>query len=150
VSFTAVVEAHGRTATGIAVPEEEVLALDGGKRPAVTVTFGSGFSYRTTVAPMGGRYLIPVSAEIRQEAGLSAGDEVTVTLVLDTAPRVLDVPADLAAALAGSPAAQAFWDTLSYSNRRGYVMAVEGARAADTRARRIASTVEKLEAGKVR
>jgi hypothetical protein len=150
VTFIATLDAHGKTATGIRVPEPEVLALGAGKRPAVLVTFDSGFSYRTTVAPMGGEFLVPVSAEIRAASGLAAGDSVTVTLALDTAPRVLDVPGDLAGAIAGSPAAQAFWDGLSYSNRRGYVMAVEGAKAADTRARRITSTVEKLEAGKIR
>lgn len=138
----------GKTATGIEVPPEVVEALGAGKRPAVTVTINGGHAYRSTVAVMGGKYLLPVSAENRAAAGLTAGDEVDVELVLDEAPREVEVPDDLTAALAAEPAARAFFDGLSYSNRRRLVLAIEGAKAEETRRRRIAKTVENLADGK--
>src|SRR4051794_37198482 len=98
MSFRTTLELHGKTATGIQVPDAVVAALGSGRKPAVTVTV-NGYSYRTTVAVMGGKNMTPVSAEHRQAAGLTAGDEVEVALVLDTEPRTVDVPAELAAAL---------------------------------------------------
>ena len=89
---------NGKTATGIEVSDEIVAGLGQGKRPPVRVTIG-GYSYRTTVARMGGRFLISLSAENLAAAGVAAGDEVEVGLELDDAPREVEVPADLAAAL---------------------------------------------------
>lgn len=146
-TFRTTVELGGKTATGFEVPEQVVAELGSGKRPAVTVTVG-GHSYPSTVAVMGGRYMVPLSAENRTASGLAAGDEVEVGLVLDTVPRELVVPDDLAAAIAGDPDAQRFWDTLSYSNRRRHTLSVEGAKADATRQRRIAKAVEDLKAGK--
>ena len=99
-------EQNGKTAVGFAVPEETVLALGKGKRPPVSVTI-NGYTYRSTVAPMGGRYLVGVSAENRAGAGVAGGQEVDVDLELDTAPREIELPADFAAALAGDPDAGA-------------------------------------------
>jgi hypothetical protein len=79
---------------GIEVPADIVDARGAGKRPPVTVTV-NGYSYRSTVASMGGRYLLPFSAERRSESGISGGDAIDVELELDTAPRVVDVPEDL-------------------------------------------------------
>jgi hypothetical protein len=129
--------------TGIEVPAEMVEALGGGKRAAVVVTV-NGFEYRSTVASMGGRFLLPFSAARREESGISGGDAIDVELTLDTAPRVVEVPDDLQAALDASPAAAAAWEKLSYSNRKGHVDGVLSARAAETRARRIAAIVTKL------
>jgi hypothetical protein len=143
MKFTATLEQHGKTATGIVVPDDVVTGLGAGKRPAVTVTI-NGHSWRSTVAVMGGQNLVGVSAENRAAAGVSAGDVVEVELVLDAAPREVYVPADLAAALRESPAADAAFAALSYSNKSRYVLAVNGAKAAETRARRIARTVEEL------
>lgn len=137
------IELGGKTATGFAVPDEVVTALGQGKKPPVTVTIGS-HSYRSTVAVMGGRYMIPLSAENREAAGVAAGDEVTVGIELDIAERVLQVPDDLASAIAADAAAQSFWDTLSYSRRRRIVLGVEGAKAAETRARRVTKSVADL------
>ena len=148
MSFRATLESNGKTATGIEVPPEVVEALGSGKRPAVTVTINGHHTYRSTVAVMGGRFLLPVSAEQRTAAGIVAGDELEVDLVLDTAPREVDVPDDLTAALAAEPAARACFDGLSYSNRRRLVLAIEGAKADETRRRRIAKTVADLAAGK--
>ena len=133
--FRTTVELGGKTATGFEVPEQVVAGLGGGKRPAVTVTVG-GHSYRSTVAVMGGRFLLPLSADNRAAAGLAAGDEVEVELEPDTAPRELVVPDDLAAAIAADPVAQSFFESLSYSNRRRHVLSVQGAKADETRRRR--------------
>ncbi len=129
--------------TGIEVPADVVEALGAGKRPPVVVNV-NGFSYRSTVAPMGGKFLIPFSAARRQDSGIGGGDAVEVDLTLDTAPRTIEVPADLRTALDASPKAAAAWETLSFSNRKAQVEAVAGAKAAETRTRRIAAIVAKL------
>ena len=128
--------------TGIEVPADVVEALGAGKRPPVVVNV-NGFEYRSTVAPMGGRYLLPFSAARRNESGIKGGDAIDVELTLDTAPRTVDVPDDLRAALDALPAA-AGWEKLSNSNRKAQVESVQGAKAAETRARRIAAIVAKL------
>ncbi len=149
MQFRAVLETEGKTATGINVPDEVVEALGAGKRPRVTVTI-NGHSYRSSVAVLGGRYMLGVSAENRAAAGVQGGDTVDVDLELDTAPREVTVPPELAAALAAVPAAQATFDGLSYSNKSWHVLQVEGAKSDETRRRRIAKSVEALAAGKVR
>lgn len=130
--------------TGIEVPAEVVEALGAGKRPAVVVDV-NGYRYRSTVAPMGGKYLIPFSAERRTESGINGGDAIDVELTVDTEPRVVEVPEDLRAALDESPSAAKRWETLSYSTQKGHVTAVTGAKAAETRARRIAKVIAELE-----
>lgn len=144
--FTSTLELGGRTATGLEVPDEVVTGLAAGKRPKVTVTI-NGYTYRSSIAVMGGRYLLPVSAEVRAGAGVAAGDVVEVEVALDDAPREVAVPEDLAAALAADPAAAAAFATLSYSHQSRHVLAVEGAKAAETRARRVAKTIEVLRGG---
>jgi hypothetical protein len=146
MKFRATVLLEGKTATGFRVPADVVASFDRGKRPPVTVTI-NGYTYRSTVAAYGDDYLLPLAAEHRAAAGVAAGDEIEVSLELDTAPREVEVPADLASALDADPPARAFFDGLSYSNRRRIVLAVEGAKAPETRVRRIASWVERLRAG---
>ena len=147
--FRATLETEGKTATGINVPAEVVDALGGGKRPRVTVTI-NGHTYRSSVAVLGGRYMLGVSAENRAAAGVEGGQDVDVELELDTAPREVTVPPDFAAALAAEPAAQATFDGLSYSNKSWHVLQIDGAKTDETRQRRIAKSVEALRAGKVR
>ncbi|TCK27327.1 YdeI/OmpD-associated family protein [Pseudonocardia endophytica] len=141
--FTTTVELGGKTATGFAVPDEVVTALGSGKRPAVAVTVG-GHTYRTTVSSMGGRYMVPLSAENRSAAGVAAGDEVDVDVELDTAPREVVVPDDLAAALDAAPGARAAYDGLSFTRRKEYARLVDDAKTDATRQRRIAKAVEEL------
>ncbi|GAA4840118.1 hypothetical protein GCM10023221_17300 [Luteimicrobium xylanilyticum] len=141
--FRATLELNGKTATGIEVPPDVVEALGGGKRPAVTVTIG-GHSYRSTVGVMGGRTLIPVSAENRARAGIAAGDVVDVEVERDDAPRELEVPDDLARALDAVPAARAAFDALSFSGKQRYVDPVVQTKAPETRERRIAKAVADL------
>jgi hypothetical protein len=142
VTFSAVLELAGKTATGIEVPPHVLESLGGGKRPAVTVSLGA-YVYRSTIGVMSGRFLIPVSAEHREAAGLTAGDDVHVTLDLDTAPRTVAVPDDLATALDAGGVRAAF-DALSPSARKAHVTSVEGTTVAETRARRVAKVVAGL------
>jgi hypothetical protein len=145
--FRATVESNGRTATGIAVPDEVVEALAAGKRPPVVISIGD-HSYRTTVARMGGRYLVPLSAENREAAAVAAGDVVDVGIELDDAPREVAVPDDLRAALARDGTARANFQRLSYSHRKEWVRWIEEAKRPETRERRVSGTVESLRAGK--
>nr|WP_202129623.1 YdeI/OmpD-associated family protein [Rathayibacter rathayi] len=128
--------------TGIEVPPEVLESLGGGKRPAVVVSV-NGYRFTSTVGVMGGRALIPFSAEKRRATKLAGGDAIEVMIELDTAPREVLVPEDLATALAEAGVAERF-AALSPSARKAHVTAVEGAKAAQTRARRIASAVATL------
>jgi hypothetical protein len=130
-------------ATGIVVPPEAIAALDSGKKPKVKVSL-KGYTYRTTVAVMGGLFMLPLAAEHRNAAGVKAGEKVEVTLELDTEPRIVVVPDDLAAALAKKKGATAAFDALAYSARKEHVRQVETAKAAETRSRRIAGIVAKM------
>ncbi|MGZ8649610.1 MAG: YdeI/OmpD-associated family protein [Solirubrobacteraceae bacterium] len=141
--FRATIDLNGKTATGIRVPPDVVAALDSGKRPAVRVTI-AGYTYRTTVAPRGDRFLISVSAENRERAGVAAGDEVDVDLELDTEPREITVPRELRDALDDDAEAGRAFDAPSYSKKQRHVLAVEGAKTAETRQRRIAKAVDEL------
>ncbi|HKB27417.1 MAG TPA: YdeI/OmpD-associated family protein [Candidatus Limnocylindrales bacterium] len=137
----------GKTAAGFVVPEEVMAGLGAGKKPAVTVTI-NGHSYRSTVATIDGRPMVGVSAENRAAAGVAGGDDLDVDLVLDTAPRTVELPADFAAALATEPRAQAFFDGLNYSERRWFVLGVEDAKTAETRQRRIEKFIARLLEGR--
>ena len=144
--FRTTIELGGKTATGFQVPPEVVAALGSTKRPPVRVTI-NGYTYRSTVAPMGGVFMLPLAAEHRTAAGLVAGDEVDVDLELDTAPREVEVPPDFAAALAGDADAQRAFDNLSYSNKRRHILSIEDAKTPATRERRITKAIETLRAG---
>jgi hypothetical protein len=141
--FRATLQLEGKTATGISVPADAVTALSKGQRPPVYVTI-NGYTYRSTIAAYNGAHFLPVSAAVREAAGVSAGEEVEVELALDEAPRVVEVPADFAQAIATEPEAERFFNTLSYSIQRRYVMAVDEAKTAETRQRRIAKSVQML------
>ena len=139
----------GKTATGVEIPEEIVTALGAGRRPPITVTI-NGFTYRSTVAVMGGAYMVGVNADNREGAGVKGGDEVDVDIELDTAPREVVVPAELAAALDAEPAARRTFDGLSTSNKSWHTYQVENAKTEETRQRRIAKSIEALREGKPR
>ena len=149
MKFRTTILESGGTTTGIRVPDEVMDALGKGKRPAVRVTI-NGFTYRSTVATLGGEPMVGVSAENRAGANVKGGDEVDVDIELDTEPREVSVPEDLAAALEADAAARGTWDRLSYSNRSWHVLQVTGARTDETRQRRIARSIEALREGRVR
>ena len=148
MKFRAVIQLGGKTATGIRVPPEVVESLGSSKRPAVRVTI-NGHTYRSSVASLGGEYMLPVSAEVRQSAGVSAGDEVDVDIELDSEPREVTVPPDFAEALEADADARRFFDGLSYSNKRRFVLSIEDAKTPETRQRRIAKAVSTLREGRI-
>ncbi|MDP9467228.1 MAG: YdeI/OmpD-associated family protein [Chloroflexota bacterium] len=147
MKFRATIEGAGKTAAGIHVPNEVVAALGPSRKPAVKVTL-KGYTYRSSVATVGGRFMIGVSAQVREAAGVAAGDDLDVDLELDTEPRVVTVPSDLAAALHRDAAARRTFDALSYSNKRRLVEPIAAAKAPETRERRIARTVAMLHEGR--
>ncbi len=135
--------------TGIVVPAEAVARLDAGRRPPVHVEV-NGHRYRSTVAVMGGQYLVSVSAAVREAAGLQAGDALTVTLTVADTPREVAVPDDLAAALAQDDRVGAFFAGLSNSLQRYHVDTITAAKTPQTRQRRIEKALELFRAGKKR
>ena len=149
MKFRTTIAQTGSTTTGIPVPDDVVEALGGGRRPAVTVTV-NGYTYRSSIAAMGGGSMISLSSEHREKSGLSGGDEVEVELELDTAPREVTVPPALQAALDADPAARATWDKLSYSNKSWHALQIDGAKSDETRDRRVARSIEALREGRVR
>src|SRR2546430_7175187 len=147
MKFRATIELAGKTATGIEVPAAVVATLGSSKKPAVRVTM-KGYTYRSTVATMGGRFMLPISAQVRDAAGVAAGDKLDVVVELDTEPRAVTVPADLARALARDAAARRFFEELSFSNKQRIVISIEAAKAPETRERRIAKAVSGLREGR--
>lgn len=144
---TELIKGDGDT-TGFVIPEKVVDAFGQGKKPKVTVTINGKFSYPNTVAVMGGQYMIGISKERRKLAGVEAGQMIDVTLELDTAPRVMEVPPDLQKALDKDKAAKAHFATLSYSNQRKHIDPINDAKTEETRARRIEKSVALFHEGK--
>ena len=147
--FRTTLEQAGKTATGFEVPTTVVEGLGGGKRPPVRVTI-KGHTYRSTVASMDGRFMVGVSAENREAAGVAGGDVVDVDIELDTVPREVTVPPDFAKALKKDAKAKKTFDALSYSNKGWHVQSIEGAKTDETRQRRIAKSVAALREGRPR
>jgi len=145
MEFHAPLDLDGKTATGITVPPEVIDALGGGKRPAVLVTI-NGHSFSTTIGSMKGTCKISVSAERRGLIGASAGDPLCVSVELDTAPTELAIPSELADALATDQAAAAFFASLTASQRKGFVVPIDEAKTAGTRARRVEKSLTALRA----
>ncbi|WP_029138275.1 YdeI/OmpD-associated family protein [Nakamurella lactea] len=140
MQFRAELEATGANTTGIRVPADLVEELGGGRRPKVVVTLGE-YSYRNSIALMGGEFWLGVSAEHRAGSGLTAGDAVEVTIELDTAPRTVEVPDDLADALTATAGAREAFDAMAYTHRKEWVRSIEEAKKPETRAKRIAAAV---------
>ena len=147
MKFRASIELAGKTATGIEVPAAVVAKLGSSKKPAVRVTM-KGYTYRSTVATMGGRFMLPISSQVREAASVKAGDQVDVHVELDMAPREVTVPADFARALARDAAARRFFEGLSFSNKQRIVISIEAAKAPETRERRIVKAVSGLREGR--
>lgn len=135
--------------TGIVVPDSVIEQLAAGRRPPVLVDV-NGYEYRSTVAVMGGQYLVGVSAAVRAATGLKGGDPIRVSLTVADSPRVVDVPADFSAALESDEAARQFFDSLSNSLQRYHVDNVNAAKTPETRERRISKAVTLFLEGKKR
>ena len=136
-----------KTAAGIEVPAKVVAALGSSMRPPVRATI-NGFTYRSTVAVMGGKFMLGVSNEVRKSAGVAAGDTVDIDLELDTEAREVSIPSDFAAALARDVNAQKFFDGLSYSKKLRLVIPID-VKDAEMRKRRISETVARLTEGRI-
>jgi hypothetical protein len=148
VTFETTVAVNGNN-TGIVVPEEAIEQLAAGKRPPVVVNV-NGYGYRNTVAVMGGKYMISVSAAVRKATGLKGGDPVRVTLAVADTPREVTLPADFAAALAADEQASVFFGKLSNSMQRYHTDNITAAKSADTRQRRIDKALDLFRAGRPR
>jgi hypothetical protein len=143
MQFRAIIELSGKSATGIEVPAEIVESLGQGKRPPVIVTI-DGHTYRTTIGVMGGRSMVPLSAENRSAAGVAAGDEVEVEIALDRQPREVSVPADFAEALSKEGAAQSAFEKMSNSHKQRWILSITSAKTSETRQRRITKAIEAI------
>ena len=148
-TFRAELLQSGKTTAGFEVPDEIVNELRGGGHPKVVVRIG-GYEFRTSIARMGERYMLGVSNERRTESGIAPGETHDVEVALDTAPREVELPEDLATALAGDREAKIFFDTLSYSKQSWHVLKVLEAKTPETRARRVRTSVEMLRDGRAR
>ena len=146
--FRAIIQLGGKTATGIRVPPEVIESLGSSKKPPVRVTI-NGYTYRSTVATVSGEFMVGVSAEVREKAGVAAGDEVDVDIELDTLPREVTVPPDFKDALDRDADARRFFDGLSYSNKRRIVVPIDDAKTDETRQRRIEKAVSMLREGRI-
>lgn len=135
--------------TGIPVPDHVLDELGAGRRPRVVADI-DGYVMSASVGSMGGQALLAFSKARREASGFARGREVTVTIRLDDGPEHLEIPGDLAEALAGSPNARTFFDSLASSYRKNFVTQITSAKQAETRERRIATTIQKLEAGEKR
>jgi hypothetical protein len=149
VRFRTTILQNDKTATGIHVPDDVVASLGSGRRPKVRVTI-NGYAYRSSVASMDGRFMVGVSATVREGAGVAGGDDVEVDIELDTAPREVTVPPDFAVALERDADAKRFFDGLSYSKQQWHVLSIEGAKTDDTRQRRIEKSMGMLREGRAR
>jgi hypothetical protein len=145
--FRTTILLNGKTATGIRIPPQVLAELGGGKRPPVRVTI-NGYTYRSTVATMGGEFMVGVSAENRTGAGVRAGEEVDVDIQVDDEPRRVAVPADFSEALERDATARRFFEGLSYSQKLWFVSGIEGAKKAETRERRVAEAISRLREGR--
>lgn len=143
--FRAILETDDGSTAFVKIPFA-VKAVFGKARPPVRVTL-NGFEFQSTLTPYGGVHYLGINHKVRAAAGVKIGDRVEVNLEADDAPRLVKPPADLARALTADPAAQARWKQLSFTHQKEYVEAIEDAKKPETRARRIAKTVEQL-AGK--
>jgi len=148
VTFQTTVAVSGNN-TGIVVPEEAIEQLAAGKRPPVLVSV-NGYEYRNTVAVMGGKHLISISAAVRKATGLTGGDPIRVILTVADTPQEVTLPADFAAALAADEQASAFFGKLSNSMQRYHVGNITAAKTAETRQRRIDKAITLFRAGKQR
>jgi hypothetical protein len=133
-------------AAAVVLTDEQVAAVgEGAKRFPVVATV-EGYTWRTTVARMRGEFLLGLSREVREGAGVEAGDTVDLQLELDTKPREVDVPEALATALAGDANARAAYEKLSYTHRKEYARWIAEAKRDETRERRVAKAIEQLRA----
>ena len=128
---------------GINVPEDIIEKLAAGKKPPVVVTLNK-YTYRSTVAVMGGKYMISLSAENRRNANVKGGDELEITLSLDTEPRIVELPSDFQKALAKNKSAMSAFEKLSPSRKKAIVVSINEAKTEETKLKRIEKAIKSL------
>lgn len=129
--------------TGIEVSEKILDELGGGKKPLVVVTL-NGYSYRSAVGKMGDKFMISLSAEHRTRANINGGDTLEVNLVLDTAPRTVELPVDLQKALDGNKTAKANFEKLAPGKKKAIVVSISDAKTEETKIKRIEKAIKQL------
>ena len=129
----------------IRVPPQTLTALGEGKRMPVKVTL-NGYTYRTTIAVYGGKSYIGVRREVREAAGVAAGDPLTVGLEYDAQVRTVDLPEALRAALEADAAIAAAFEKLSYTRKKEFIRWVTGGKRAETQRRRMEQAMAMLRA----
>ena len=144
--FQTIILTAGKTATGICIPDDIIEKLNAGKKPPVKVTL-NGYTFGSTVAVMGGKYMVGVSADVRAAAGVKGGDKLTVEIELDTEVREVTLPPDFKKALDKNPKAKKFFESLSYSRQKNHVTIIDQAKTEETRLRRIEKSLNDLVAG---
>ena len=141
--FRARVLLGGKTATGVEVPAKVVDALGSTKRPPVRATI-NGYTYRSSIAPMGGTFMLGISEDVRSNAHVAAGEMIDVDVELDMHPREVEVPPELARALAKDVKVKKYFETLSYSGKLRLVAPIANAKTAETRERNVAKAMDEL------
>jgi hypothetical protein len=149
LAFTATLQARGPAAAVVLDDEQVRLVGEGAKRFPVRARV-NGYEWRTSVSRMGGEFLLGLNRAVREAAGVQAGYSVEVVLELDEAPREVEVPAALAAALDTDPAAKGAFDALAFTHRKEYARWIDEAKRDETRARRVAQALEMIRAGQTR
>jgi Bacteriocin-protection, YdeI or OmpD-Associated/Domain of unknown function (DUF1905) len=149
LTVTGELVARGPAAAYVLDDDQVATVGEGAKRfPVVAIV--NGYEWRTSVARMRGEFLVGLNREVREGAGVQAGDTVTLTLRLDTAPREVEVPGALAVALDADPEARAAFDRLAFTHRKEFARWIEEAKRAETRDRRVAQALDMIRAGKTR
>lgn len=148
MKFRTIIEQTGNN-TGIPVPEDVVESFNRGKRLPVAVTL-NGYTYRSQLVFYKGQFVVSLSAAHREAAGVSGGQEVEVEMVVDEAPREVEIPEDLAAAFGEAPVAAQFFDSISYSNKKEFVRWITEAKKEETRRERLTRAIALLSEGKAR
>jgi len=145
-TFKTTIITAGKTKTGIIIPDAIIEGLGAGRKPPVKVTL-NGYTYRSTVAVMGGKYAVGINSVVRAESGVKGGETLDVTIELDTEERKVVVPDALRKALDENPVAKQFFESLSYSRQRVHAESIGSAKTPETLQRRIAKSISALNAG---
>ena len=149
IRFRAQLQPRGPAAAVVLDDAQVAVVGEGAKRFPVAATI-NGYTWRTSVARMGGEFLLGLNREVRQGAGVDVDDEVDVSIELDVAPREVEVPEALAAALATDPQAEASFEGMAFTHRKEYARWIDEAKRDETRQRRVSEALELLRQGKTR
>ena len=149
ISLTGDLVARGPAAAFVLNDDQVAVVGEGAKRFPVLATV-NGYMWRTSVARMGGEFLVGLNKEVRTGAGVQAGDTVSLELKLDTEPRTVEVPPSLAEALEADPEAKATFEGLAFTHRKEFARWIEEAKREDTRARRVTQALDMIRTGRTR